>query len=307
MSEPSALECILQMVEGMADGTTVAIVGPTGSGKSDIADELARRISGEVVSADSMQVYRGMDIGTAKMPPEMRGVAYHCIDIVDPGQPYSAALFQRDSRAAIADIISRGKVPVLCGGTGLYVMAALDDLRFPAGEQEDNPVRRRYERMAEQMGKERLHELLVQRDPRSAELIHPNNVRRVIRALEMHEEGTAYHEQVSGMRNSPEMLLSLRFGLHMDRATLYERIDRRVEAMLAGGLVEEVVALMDRGLDDALTSSQAIGYKEIVGYLEGRCSLREAEETIKRSSRRYAKRQISWFRRDRRIRWVEAG
>jgi len=285
-------------------GRVIAIVGPTGVGKTAIAEEVALRVGGEIVTADSMQVYRGMDIGTAKPASAERAVAHHLIDVVDPGEPFSAALYQREARAAMDAIFARDAVPVLCGGTGLYVRAALDDWDFPGGDQVANPVRARYESYAVQHGAQALHALLAERDPASAELVHANNVRRVVRALEMHERGASYAHQQGRFAERRSVYAAHIVGLTMERAVLYERIDRRVDAMMAAGLLEEVERLLAEGLREALTAAQAIGYKELVQALDGDISLDEAVESIKRSSRRYAKRQLTWFRADPRTVWV---
>ena len=282
----------------------LAVVGPTASGKTALAEALALRIGGEIVSADSMQVYRGMDVGTAKQPPAERIVEYHCLDLVEPGVPYSAARYQVDARAAIDDILARGLTPVVAGGTGLYVRAALDDLSFPHGETGAEP-RHHYEALAEKLGPEGLHELLAERDPRSAALIHPNNVRRTVRALEMHDEGVSYAEQAAGFSRRRSLYPTLFIGLDMERDTLYERIGARVDKMMAKGLLEEVAGLLGHGYADALTAAQAIGYKELVDVVERGADLTEAVETIKRSTRRYAKRQLTWFRADPRIEWLD--
>lgn len=284
----------------------ICVVGPTATGKSALAQALAERLGGEVVSADSMQVYRGMDIGTGKVLPAERTVPYHCLDIVEPGQPYSAALFQEDARAAIRDIDSRGGRAVLCGGTGLYVRAAIDAYDFPKGEQVANPVRERYELYAKEHGGQALWELLRERDPRSAEAVHPNNVRRVVRAFELLEEGTTYADQRENLAKLPQLLPAVFFGLAVDPALLAERIDARVDAMFADGLVDEVRGLLGQGLRAGLTAPQAIGYKEVVAALDGLCSMSDAAEQIKLATRRYAKRQRTWFRRDQRIVWLDA-
>lgn len=280
-------------------------MGPTAVGKSALAEELAVLLGGEVVSADSMQVYRGMNVGTAKTPVELRRVVHHCIDLVDPGQPFSAALFQRHARDAIASCAARGVLPVICGGTGMYVRAALDDWSFPAGEQVDNPVRERWERFAAENGAQALHTELELRDSTSAALIHPNNVRRVVRALEMLDEGSSYADQHEGFEQRESVYDARFIGLTMDRERLYARIDDRVDAMMAAGLLDEVGGLIERGFRDALTASQAIGYKELVGVIEGGAPLESALDAIKRASRRYAKRQLTWFRADPRIAWID--
>lgn len=287
-----------------ATSPVIAVVGPTASGKSDVADLVAEALGSEVVSADAMQVYRGMDIGTAKTPVSERRVPLLLVDVADPTEPYSAALYQRDSRRAIDRLRAEGRVPVLCGGTGLYVRAALDEMEFPRGEV-DGAARQRYQDLAGKLGPEGVHALLAERDPESAALIHPHNVRRVVRALEMLDEGVSYARQSAGFSEPREHYPSLQFALTMDRARLYARIDARVDAMMRAGLLDEVRGLMDAGAADALTSRQAIGYKELIDALEGRCTIGEAVDLIKLRSRRYAKRQLSWFRRDPRITWLD--
>lgn len=282
-----------------------AVVGPTAVGKSAVAEGLALALDAEIVSADSMQVYRGMDIGTAKTPPDARLVPYHCIDLVDPGSPYSAALYQRDARAALADIDARGRSAVLVGGTGLYVRAALDAMEFPMGEYV-SPVREAIERRAEALGREGLHRLLEQRDPESAALIHPNNVRRVVRALELLETGgPTYAEQATHFSERRTEVPAKLIGLTMQRSALYARIDTRVDAMVADGLLDEVRTLLASGYRQALTAAQAIGYKELVPVVEAGAELEEAVAAIKQATRRYAKRQLTWFRADPRIEWID--
>lgn len=285
----------------------VCIVGPTASGKTDVAQEVAARLGTWVVSADSMQIYRGMDIGTGKIDPAQRTVVHRGIDICDPGEPYSAALFQEYARTCFSQADERGLTSVLAGGTGLYVRAAIDDYRFPQGEQTDNPVREKYARFLEEHGAERLWDELRLRDPESAELIHPNNTRRVIRAFEMLEtEQTTYARQHEGFSHMAQFVPALFFGLAVDADALARRIDARVDRMVASGLVEEVEGLCHRGFEEALTAREAIGYKEIVDALRGSCTLEESIERIKTATRRYAKRQRSWWRRDARVRWIDA-
>lgn len=284
----------------------VAILGPTASGKSDLAQHVALRIDGEVVSADSMQVYRGMDIGTAKIPQANMLVPHHLIDILDPGEIFSAQLFQSLSRSCFSDIQNRGRVPILCGGTGLYVQSALEDMRFPKGDQQHNPVRTKYEMIAAEHGNQAVWDRLNEVDPSSAALLHPNNVRRVIRALEMYEQGVSYATQVQGMKELSEVVPSIRFALKRDPAYLADRINKRVENMFEMGLVKEVQLLLDDGWRAALTAPQAIGYKEVVSALDGNISMNEAMELIKTATRRYAKRQRTWLRRDSRLIWLDA-
>lgn len=284
----------------------VVIEGPTASGKSDVAQQVALQLNGEVISADSMQVYKGMDIGTAKLTKSQRLVPHHLIDILDPGEPFSAQLFQTLGRNTIKEIDSRDCVPILCGGTGLYVQAVLEDMQFPKGDQEHNPIREHYEKVAQEKGNEAVWNILKEKDPFSASLIHVNNVRRVIRALEMYHQGISYADQVKNIKCLPEIVPSLRFGLQRDPKKLAERINVRVDAMVKQGLVQEVKDLLNAGFRSALTAPQAIGYKEIVSYLDGSSSLEEAIESIKTATRRYAKRQRTWLRRDSRITMLDA-
>lgn len=284
----------------------VAILGPTASGKSELAQHVALRLNGEVVSADSMQVYKGMDIGTAKIPRSKMLVPHHLIDILDPGEAFSAQQFQSMARSCFSDIQDRGKVPVLCGGTGLYVQSALEDMRFPKGDQEHNPVRVKYETVARRFGNQVVWDRLNEVDSASAALLHPNNVRRVIRALEMHEQGVSYATQVKGMKELPEVVPSVRFALKRDPGLLAARIDKRVDNMFEEGLVNEVELLLNDGWRAALTAPQAIGYKEVVSALDGDISMSDAVELIKTATRRYAKRQRTWLRRDGRLAWLDA-
>ncbi|MBN2840921.1 MAG: tRNA (adenosine(37)-N6)-dimethylallyltransferase MiaA [Coriobacteriia bacterium] len=283
----------------------LAIVGPTAVGKSGIADGVARTLGAEIVSADSMQVYRGMDVGTAKTPPAQRSVPYHCIDLLDPGTPYSAALFQADARTAIDALRVRGVPSVLVGGTGLYVRAALDTMEFPSGETTSS-IRFELERRATVEGPRALHDELTRLDPASAALVHPNNTRRVIRSLEMLAAGTSYAKQASGFsRRTFHYAETTLIGLTLERGELYHRIDERVDTMVDTGLLDEVQRLLERGFADALTSTQAIGYKELVPVLRGQADPSAAIDEIKRSTRRYAKRQLAWFRADPRVSWLD--
>ncbi len=284
----------------------LCIVGPTGSGKSDLAQVVASQHDGEIVSADSMQIYVGMDIGTGKVAPGERRVPHYGLDIAEPGEPYSASLFQTYARACLEDIASRGKLAILCGGTGFYVRAAIDDYRFPAGEQIENPVRHRYLEMAEKQGAQVVWKELDRLDHESAQVVHPNNVKRVIRALEMHFEGVSYANQVKNLKTLRQVIPAVMVGLKVERSVLYDRINKRVDKMVADGLVAEVSLLLNKGYYEGVTAQQAIGYKEIVMYLEGKSSLDEAIESIKQSTRRYAKRQMSWFNNDPRVTWIDA-
>ncbi len=284
----------------------VAIVGPTASGKSDLADELAARLGSEVVSADAMQVYRRMDVGTAKTPPDGRRAPLRCVDLAEPGEAYSVALYAREAHAVIDAACAAGRMPVVCGGTGLYVRAALEEMDFPAGGQTGNPVRERYARLAEELGPEEFHRRLAAVDPASAALIHHNNVRRVVRAFELLEQGTSYACEHETLHVRTDRHPTLYVGLSVPREALYARIDARVDRMVASGLLDEVAELAADGFADALTARQAIGYKEFLKVLDGTCSLTDAVEEVKRATRRYAKRQMTWFRADGRIRWLDA-
>lgn len=288
----------------MSHGRVACVVGPTASGKSLVADLVAERLGTSVVSVDAMQVYRGMDIGTAKTPPPERRAPLLMVDVADPLADYSVRLFQAEARSCVDALLSRGLVPVLCGGTGLYLDAVIDEMDFPAGEKGDER-RGAYEALLAERGADALHALLAERDPRSAELIHPHNSRRVVRALEMLDDGTSYAEQHGGLRARRPHYEARMWALTMSRERLYARIDARVDQMVRSGLVEEVRTLAARGLTTGLTAGQAIGYKEVLEALAGRCTIEEAVERVKRRSRNYAKRQLSWLRRDGRATWVD--
>lgn len=282
----------------------LAIVGPTASGKSSLAELVALRLGASVVSVDAMQVYRGMDVGTAKTPVKERRCPLLMVDVCGPQDNYSVSLFQSDARACVDDLLAQGGVPVLCGGTGLYLNAVIDEMSFPSGET-GGEARRAYERLAEERGPAALHFVLRERDPESAALIHPNNVRRVVRALEMADEGVSYARHHEGLRHREPHYDAVIWGLTMARERLYARIDARVDEMMRAGLLEEVRGLAAGGLTTRVTAGQAIGYKELLEFLEGRLSLEGAVDLIKARTRRYAKRQLSWFRNDGRVRWLD--
>jgi tRNA dimethylallyltransferase len=286
----------------------LAIVGATGTGKSLLADAFAAAHTGEVVSADSMQVYQGMNIGTAKLAQNERPVAYHCLDLVTLDVPFTAAEYQKAARLAIDGLHAQGKLPVVCGGTGLYVRAALDDFSFDAASSTHDAVTLRAElsAQADAMGSEAFHALLKARDAASAALIHPHNVRRVIRAFELLEEGSSYAEQHAGFSSYKPFYATCYIGIEVAPAVLYEVVNRRVEKLMADGLCDEVRKLVDAGYADTSGFRQAIGYKELRAVLEGTEDLAVATERIKQATRRYAKRQRSWFRRDARIHWLDA-
>jgi tRNA dimethylallyltransferase len=253
-----------------------------------------------------MQVYRGMNIGTAKLPLDERSVPYHCIDLVDPDCPFTAALYQRAARASIEAILERGATPILCGGTGLYLRVALDDFCFDEGwEGEDGELRARLQAQADELGAEAFYALLAERDPQSAALIHPHNTRRVIRAFELCEYGESYAQRHEGFADFSAVYPTRFIGLSVEPEVLYEVIERRVDHMMAAGLLEEVQGLLSQGFRDAVMARQAIGYKELVPVVEGRCALEDAVAQIKQATRRYAKRQRTWFKRDPRVEWLD--
>ncbi len=286
----------------------LAIVGPTASGKSAVGMELARRLRGEIVSADSMQVYRKMDIGTAKPTPgEQAEICHHLIDVADPDEVWNAARYQGLAAAAIAAIAARGRLPIMVGGTGLYVDAVVRGFLFP--DEGRNPeVRARLEREAQAAGKEgaaRLHARLAVCDPKAAGRIHPNDLRRIVRALEVYEVTGCPITQLQS-KHEPENTYDARlFGLTMPRDALNRRIDARVDQMVADGLVDEVRRLLEMGYDPDATAMQAIGYKEFVSYLAGCETLEQAVDAVKLETRRYAKRQMTWFRKHRDITWLD--
>ena len=282
------------------------VAGPTATGKSDSAVELALRMNGEVISADSMQVYRGMDIGSAKVTVgEMRGVPHHLIDCADPSENWNVVRFQKEARRAVQDIASRGRLPILCGGTGFYIQALLYDIDFTQMD-ENTPLRDRLSALAAEKGPEAVHALLLEKDPASAAAIHPNNLKRVIRAIEfMEESGGSIAAHNSQQRERESAYRSVFFVLTMDRARLYERIDRRVDIMMERGLVDEVAGLRAMGIQRDSTSMQGIGYKQIYGYLDGEYDLEEAVRLIKRDTRHFAKRQLTWFKREKDVIWTD--
>lgn len=283
----------------------VIIVGPTAVGKTAVSIQLAKKIAGEIISGDSMQVYRFMNIGTAKPTDrEKEGILHYMIDLLDPDEEFSVALFQDKVTGYIADILDRGKMPILVGGTGLYVRSVIDHYDFsPAGINQD--LRHELFQQAETYGNPYLHKALREVDPATAERLHPNDIRRIIRALEVYRQTgrTISSFQYRDNELPPKYRLGY-FGLTMDRTNLYRRIEQRVDQMVSGGLIEEVSSLVERGYSPDLTSMQGLGYKEITGYLQGQYSLDEAIELLKRNTRRFAKRQLTWFRRDSRIKWL---
>ena len=286
--------------------TLIAVVGPTASGKTALAIALAKELGGEIVSADSMQIYRGMDIATAKpTPEEMAEVPHHLIGFWPPEKPFSVAQYAILAREKIDDILRRGRVPVLCGGTGLYIKAIVDHIQYEEETGEDAALRERLRRQAQDEGNLAVWRQLQAMDPQTAERIHPNNLGRVIRAIEvMQVSGRSIREQEERSRQAPCPYHVIQIGLrYRNRENLYERIGRRVDAMAEAGLPEEARAVRQQGL--TATAAQAIGYKELYDWMDGTLPLEEALENLKRSTRRYAKRQLTWFGADARIRWIE--
>lgn len=285
----------------------VAIVGPTASGKTAAACELAMRIGAEIISADSMAIYRGMDIGTAKpSPEELQCAPFHMIDVVDPDEPFTVSDFQEQATGIIDRLLSDGKTPLLVGGTGLYVKSVIDGLNIP-GPGPDLKLRAELEKLAEENGRQFLHDKLAAVDPITAERLHPNDLKRVIRALEVYKQtGVPMSKTIEETKpQSSRYPNAIQFGLKMDRALLYERINKRVDILIEMGLVEEVEGLLEKGYDVDLPSMQGLGYKEIAGYIKGEYDLDSAVELLKRSTRRFAKRQFTWFRADSRIDWID--
>jgi len=291
----------------MSKPRLIVIGGPTASGKTAASVRLCQRISGEVVSADSMQIYRGMDIGTAKpASDEMGGIAHHLLSIADPDEKYSAAAYRELANQAIKDIYERGNQPVVCGGTGLYIDALTKPMSF-AEHVGNDELRAELTALSESMiGKIRLHEMLKEIDPETAARLHVNDVRRVIRAIEVYKlTGRTISEQARQDKEREGDYDVVMFALNWPREILYDRINRRVDEMVRQGLIEEVRSLLNQGLSEGTTAMQALGYKEIVAALRGRIGMNEAIEAIKQGSRHYAKRQLTWFRRDERVHWIE--
>ncbi|MGE6631534.1 tRNA (adenosine(37)-N6)-dimethylallyltransferase MiaA [Bacillus sp. NPDC077027] len=282
----------------------IVIVGPTAVGKTKLSIDIAKAFNGEIISGDSMQIYKGMDIGTAKITrEEMDGVPHHLIDIKHPEESFSTAEFQQLVRLKMDEIAERGKVPMIVGGTGLYIQSVLYDYTF-TDEGSDSSFRKEMELYEKEHGVMKLHEKLKIVDPEAAEAIHPNNVRRVIRALEViHTSGRKMSNMQKADQQIPLYHAAI-IGLTMDRVVLYERIHQRIDVMINDGLVEEVETLFQAGIKDC-QSVQAIGYKELYAYLKGESSLNEAIEQLKQNSRRYAKRQLTWFRNKMDVIWFD--
>ena len=286
--------------------TVIALAGPTAVGKTKFAIMLAQAFDGEVVSCDSMQLYKYMDIGSAKPTPEEMAMAkHHLVDLVDPRDEFSVAQYQKLAKKAIADILSRGKTPIISGGTGLYLNSLLYDMDFSSAP-EDTEYREALEKTAEEEGgREALHKMLEEQDPKAAALIHPNNAKKVIRALERLKSGEGEIKQFSEIDSETEDYEVILMGLTRDRAELYDRVNRRVDILMEEGLLDEVKELMDMGLTQDNISMKGIGYKEVMDHLDGRYSLEDAVDTIKKNTRHYAKKQLTWFRRYDKMKWFD--
>lgn len=284
----------------------LVIAGPTGVGKSKIAVKVAEKINGEIISADSMQIYKSMDIGTAKATPEQRkAVKHHLLDIKEPGENFDVNTYQILARKAIDNIRHRNKMPMLVGGTGLYIRAVLLPLEFPPKDL-TGEIRKRFEAVSEQKGPEYLWAVLKKKDKAAALKIEKTDKRRIIRALEVIDiTGKPFSDSYFDWSKSKPLYNAISFGLIAERPALYDRINKRVDAMISQGLADEVEALLSKGFYEALTARQAIGYKEIVRFIDGEISFEQAVENIKTATRNYAKRQITWFRSDPQITWID--
>ena len=283
----------------------VILTGPTAVGKTKLSIELAKKIGGEIISADSAQVYKHMNIGSAKiMPEEMENVPHYLIDELEPNEEFNVVVFQQKAKKYMEEIYQKGKIPILVGGTGFYIQAVLYDIQFSI-DDDNHQIRETLEQLGKEKGPLYLHEELKKVDPAAAEAIHANNMKRVIRALEYYQlTGQKISEHNEEQRSNESPYDFSYFVLNDHRNLLYERIDQRVDEMVIHGLVEEVKALKDMGYDRTYVSMQALGYKEIFCYLEGEITLEEAVYIIKRDTRHFAKRQITWFKREKEVIWV---
>lgn len=283
----------------------IVLTGPTAVGKTALSIRLAKSIGGEIISADSMQVYKHMDIGSAKIKPEeMKGVPHYLVDVLEPSEEFHIARFQKMAKAAMKEIYERGHIPILVGGTGFYIQSITRDIDFTENDG-DMSYRHELEQFAEKYGGEELYKRLQKVDPKSAEEIHANNVKRVIRALEyFHQTGQpiSAHNEEQKQKESPYDLRY--FVLNDARSRLYERIEKRIDLMLEQGLIDEVKKLKEMGYNRDMVSMQGLGYKEILAYLEGDCSLEKAVYILKRDTRHFAKRQLTWFKREKDVIWV---
>lgn len=284
----------------------IVIIGPTAVGKTYVSVELAKKLSTGIISADSMQIYKQMDIGTAKVSKdEMQGIPHHMIDIVNPDASYSVSDFKEDSEKIIDNMLLNNHIPIIVGGSGLYVNSLIYDLDFGKAKS-DEKLRDYYTYYYREHGEDALYDKLQKIDPESALKIHKNNVKRVIRALEVYDiTGSKFSELNTDIRKQSNKYECILIGLSMDRKALYERINQRVDKMISDGLIDEVKRLLEKGYHKDLVSMQGIGYKEIIDYIEGSLSFEEAINILKRNTRRFAKRQYTWFLRDDNIKWFD--
>ena len=284
----------------------IILTGPTAVGKTKLSIELAKAVNGQMISADSMQVYRHMDIGTAKIrPEEMQDIPHYLIDVLDPWESFDVVRFQTMAKEALEKIYTAGAIPIVVGGTGFYIQALLYNIDFDENDSETG-YRSELQSFADRHGVEALHDRLRQVDEKSALMIHPNNVKRVIRALEFyHQTGTRISEHNETQRQKESPYRFVYFVLDDERERIYRRIDQRIDQMLDQGLVAEVKQLRDMGCTRDMVSMQGLGYKEILAYLDGECTLEEAVYILKRDTRHFAKRQLTWFRREHEVRWIE--
>lgn len=283
----------------------IILTGPTAVGKTELSIKLAKAVNGEIISADSMQVYKKMDIGTAKITQkEMEGVPHYLIDVLDPKEDFNVVLFQQLAKEAMERIYAKGKVPIITGGTGFYIQSILYDIDFTKNDG-DTSYREQLEQLAKEKGVDYLHQMLLEVDEDSAKAIHANNVKRVIRALEFFKQTgkqISKHNEEERQKTSPYTFVY--FVLNHDRQVLYDRINKRVDIMFSNGLLQEVETLYKEGYDSSFVSMQGLGYKELLSYLKGECSLEDAIYILKRDTRHFAKRQITWFKREKDITWV---
>lgn len=283
----------------------VILTGPTAVGKTEISVKLAKKINGEIISADSMQVYKNMDIGTAKIKKEeMQGITHYLVDILEPAQEFNVVKFKDYALKAMEDIYAKGKIPIIVGGTGFYIQSVLYGIDFEENE-EDNGYRKELEELSKTRGGIYLHNQLKKIDPSSAESIHPNNVKRVIRALEYYKQTglkISDHNEEQRQKESPYRFCY--FVLNNKRDILYDRINKRIDIMINEGLIKEVENLLKAGCTKEMISMQGLGYKEIISYLNGECTLEEAVYLLKRDTRHFAKRQLTWFKREKEVIWV---
>ncbi len=284
----------------------IILTGPTAVGKTKLSIELAKAVNGQMISADSMQVYRHMDIGTAKIrPEEMQDIPHYLIDVLDPWESFDVVRFQTMAKEALEKIYTAGAIPIVVGGTGFYIQALLYNIDFDENDSETG-YRSELQSFADRHGVEALHDRLRQVDEKSADMIHPNNIKRVIRALEFyHQTGTRISEHNETQRQKESPYRFVYFVLDDERERIYRRIDQRIDQMLDQGLVAEVKQLRDMGCTRDMVSMQGLGYKEILAYLDGECTLEEAVYILKRDTRHFAKRQLTWFRREHEVRWIE--